>query len=157
MKILSTFILIFAAALSAQVPLKVVLPESDTTKYSYPKHRVAGSTSPDARVFINGAEVKVNALGAFIGMAEIPEGTSQIRFVARAANGDSAVKLMTVIRPKRAEATPRDPLTIEKTMMLPAGNVMHRTTRYCSKGLYEIQGAKKGKKKGRDKSRPTHQ
>ena len=123
MKKFFTILVLISATVSAQVPLKIVLPESDTTKYSYAKHRVAGSTSPDAHVFVNGVEVKVNALGAFIGMADVPEGTSQVRFVARNAAGDSTVKLMTIIRPVRAVSTPRDPITIENRMMLPAENV----------------------------------
>jgi N-acetylmuramoyl-L-alanine amidase len=123
MKKFLTVLVLIAATVSAQVPLKIVLPESDTTKYSYAKHRVAGSTRPDARVFVNGVEVKVNALGAFIGMADVPEGTSQVRFVARNAAGDSTVKFMTIIRPIRAASTPRDPITIENRMMLPAENV----------------------------------
>lgn len=123
MKNVFFLLMLSAAAVSAQVPLKIALPESDTTRYPFAKHRVAGSTSPEARVFVNGNEMKVNALGAFIGMAEVPEGTSLIRFVARAANGDSSVRSMTIIRPHRASATPREPLTIEKNMMLPAENV----------------------------------
>ena len=122
MKKLLSVLALIAATVSAQVPLKIALPESDTTKYSFARHRVAGSTRPDVRVFVNGIEMKVNALGAFIGMADVPEGTSQIRFVARASNGDSTVKTMTMIRSKPAGTTPRDPLTIEKNMMLPSEN-----------------------------------
>jgi N-acetylmuramoyl-L-alanine amidase len=116
-------VLLIATAVSAQVPLKIVLPESDTTRYAYSRHRVGGSTTPGNRVFINGVEAKVNSIGAWIGMADVPEGTSQIRFVAKAPNGDSTVKTMTMIRPLHAQATPRDPVTIESKMMLPAENV----------------------------------
>jgi N-acetylmuramoyl-L-alanine amidase len=123
MKLLLSAVLLIASTLSAQVPLNIALPETDTTHYSASKHRVAGSTRPDVRVFVNGNELKVNSIGAFIGMADVPEGTSQIRFVARASNGDSTVKSMTIIRPKRAVAAPRDPLTIEKSMMLPSENL----------------------------------
>ncbi|MGE5314349.1 MAG: N-acetylmuramoyl-L-alanine amidase family protein, partial [Acidobacteriota bacterium] len=120
MKKLLAVILLCVTAASAQVPLKIILPESDTTRYAYSKHRVAGSTAPGNRVFVNGTEVPVNKIGAWIGMATVPEGTSQIRFTAKAPNGDSTVKMMTIIRPLRPVSTPRDPLTIEKSMMLPA-------------------------------------
>jgi N-acetylmuramoyl-L-alanine amidase len=123
MKTFFTVFFLLTATLSAQIPLKIVLPESDTTRYAFSKHRVAGSTRPDCRVFIDGTEAQVNSIGAFIGMVEVPEGTSQIRFVARDANGDSTVKVMTMIRPARATSTPRDPLTIEKRMMLPSENL----------------------------------
>ena len=53
-KLFSLFVLI-AATVSAQVPLKIALPENDTTHYSFSKHRFAGSTRPDVRVFVNGS------------------------------------------------------------------------------------------------------
>ena len=47
--------------------LKIVLPSRDTVKYSAGKHRIAASTNPTSKAYINYKEVKVYGSGAFVG------------------------------------------------------------------------------------------
>ncbi|HLP17319.1 MAG TPA: N-acetylmuramoyl-L-alanine amidase [Bacteroidota bacterium] len=120
MKIIFAALVLYCSIVSAQVTLKIVLPERDTTRYGFTRHRVAGSTTPGNRMFVNGIESNVNRIGAWIGMVNVPEGTSTVRFVARNPNGDSTVIAKTFIRPLSPAPTPRDPLTIKKSLMLPS-------------------------------------
>ena len=100
--------------------LRVIVPESDTSVTGSPRHRVSASTLPIAKAFINGREVKVYASGAFCGVVNVPVGSSVLRLVVRAINGDSLAKEFLVQRSEPPKTSPRDTVVIDSVMMEPS-------------------------------------
>ncbi|HTR82293.1 MAG TPA: N-acetylmuramoyl-L-alanine amidase [Bacteroidota bacterium] len=100
--------------------LHIVEPETDTTITIASHQRISACTVPSGKAFINGKEVKVYSSGAFCGLVSVPVGTSTLRLVARAANGDSVVKEFLLQRPEPPKTSPRDPLVIDTVMMEPS-------------------------------------
>lgn len=100
--------------------LRVIVPESDTSVTTSPRHRVSASTLPTAKAFINGKEVKVYPSGAFCGVVNIPVGSSVLRLVVRAIGGDSLAKDFLVQRPEPPKTSPRDTVVIDSVMMEPS-------------------------------------
>ncbi len=100
--------------------IRVVEPEKDTTSGVAAKQRISACTSPSAKAFINGKEAKVYSSGAFCGVVSVPVGSSILRLVARAANGDSVVKEFVLLRPDSPKTSPREPLVIDTVMMEPS-------------------------------------
>ncbi len=100
--------------------LRVIVPESDTSVTGSPRHRVSASTLPTAKAFINGREVKVYPSGAFCGVVNVPVGSSVLRLVVRAINGDSLAKEFLVQRPEPPKTSPRDTIVIDSVMMEPS-------------------------------------
>lgn len=100
--------------------LRVILPGSDTNRVFGPRHRIAASTLPTAKAFINGKEVKVYPTGAFVGMmTDMPVGDTPLRIVVRAANGDSLAKEFVFRRPEGMKSSPRDEIVIDEAVLRP--------------------------------------
>lgn len=100
--------------------LRVVIPERDTIRTQASRQRIAASTLPSARAFINGKEARVYPSGAFAGLVTVPLDTSVMRLVVVSATGDSLWKDYVLIRPQPPASSPRDPLVIEPVMMEPS-------------------------------------
>lgn len=99
--------------------LRVVIPEEDTTRIEAGRHRIAASTIPSARAFINGTEVRVYPSGAFVGLIDVPIDTSSLRLLVVSSEGDSLARNYSFIRRRPITTSPRDPVTIETDLMLP--------------------------------------
>ncbi|MGB2868065.1 MAG: N-acetylmuramoyl-L-alanine amidase [Bacteroidota bacterium] len=100
--------------------LRVVVPGDDTVRAVFGRHRIAASTLPNAKAFINGQETKVYASGAFVGMVQVPVGTSPLRLTVKNAMGDSLYKDFVFVRPEPPKTSSKDTVTIEKIMMEPS-------------------------------------
>ena len=100
--------------------LRVIVPESDTSLTTSPRHRVSASTLPTAKAFINGREVKVYPSGAFCGVVNVPVGSSVLHLVVRAISGDSLMRDFLVQRPEPPKTSPRDTVVIDSVMMEPS-------------------------------------
>ncbi|HAP36225.1 MAG TPA: hypothetical protein DCQ28_09890, partial [Bacteroidetes bacterium] len=102
MKSLITVIL-FIVPLIAQTNdslfLKIVLPSRDTVIYNAGRHRIAASTNPTSRAFINYKEVKVYGSGAFIGMHYLTSDTTVLHIAVINSAGDSLFKDVVFIKP----------------------------------------------------------
>lgn len=99
--------------------LRVVIPETDTVRVDAGRHRVAASTLPSARAFINGLESRVYPSGAFVGLAELPVDTSSVRLLVVSTAGDSLWREYAFIRSRPLTSSSRETLTIASEMMLP--------------------------------------
>lgn len=99
--------------------LRVVIPERDTIRSGAPRQRIAASTVPSAKAFINGREAKVYPSGAFVGLVDIAVGTNPLRLVVKTAAGDSLWKDYIVERPEPIKSSPREPVVIDSVMMEP--------------------------------------
>ena len=133
--------------------LRVVLPEKDTIKYNAPKHRIAASTNPTSKAFINDKEVKVYPSGAFISMANVSVGDNVVKIVVQNTDGDSLVRNFVIIRPEGIKTSPKDPITIESAMMQPsedvwlsAGDILEVKMKGSPKQnpLFDIDGVESG-------------
>ncbi len=100
--------------------LRVVLPEADTLEVPFPRHRIAASTSPLARAYINGVETKVYPSGAFVGMVNLSFGENRLQVLAVSQKGDSLMRNFIMFRPEPIKAASKDELTIETIMMEPS-------------------------------------
>jgi N-acetylmuramoyl-L-alanine amidase len=103
--------------------LRVVLPERDTVATFGARYRYAASTSTSAKAFVDGKESKIYPSGAFVGLLNIERDTTLHRLVVYSPTGDSLWKDFVFIRPQPMKNSPRDTLTIETAMMLPAEDV----------------------------------
>jgi N-acetylmuramoyl-L-alanine amidase len=99
--------------------LRVVVPEGDTTRSASPRHRIAGSTNPSAKAFVNGKEVKVYPSGAFISMLNLAVGVTPLHVMVRGAGGDSLVKDFLFIRPDPPKPLPHEPAMIDAQSVEP--------------------------------------
>jgi N-acetylmuramoyl-L-alanine amidase len=79
--------------------LRVVLPERDTLTYSASRHRIAASTNPTSKAFINNKEVKVYPTGAFVGMHQLTADTTILHIAVLGVNGDSLTRDFLFIKP----------------------------------------------------------
>ena len=102
MKSFITFIL-FIFPLIAQTNdslfLKIVLPDRDTMRYNAGRHRIAASTNPTSRAFINYKEVKVYGSGAFVGLHYLTSDTTLLHVAVVNSMGDSLFKDIVFIKP----------------------------------------------------------
>jgi N-acetylmuramoyl-L-alanine amidase len=79
--------------------LRIVLPERDTLTYGASRHRIATSTNPSSRAFINYKEVKVYPTGAFVGLHPVQSDTSVLHIAVFNAQGDSLCRDIIFLRP----------------------------------------------------------
>ncbi len=79
--------------------LRVVLPEKDTVNFPSSRHRIAASTNPNSRAFINYKEVKVYASGAFVGMHQLVSDTTTLHIAVIGPRGDSLTKDILFLKP----------------------------------------------------------
>jgi N-acetylmuramoyl-L-alanine amidase len=79
--------------------LKIVLPDRDTINYNSGRHRVAASTNPTSRAFINYKEVKVYGSGAFVGLHYLTSDTTLLHIAVLNSQGDSLFKDVVFIKP----------------------------------------------------------
>ncbi|MDP1678195.1 MAG: N-acetylmuramoyl-L-alanine amidase [Bacteroidota bacterium] len=79
--------------------MKIVLPDRDTVKYNAGRHRIAASTNPTSRAFINYNEVKVYGSGAFVGLHYLTSDTTQLHIAVLNSMGDSLFKDIVFIKP----------------------------------------------------------
>ena len=100
--------------------LRVVVPGDDTVRAAFGRHRIAASTLPNAKAFINGQETKVYASGAFVGMVQIPVGTTPLHLTVRNVLGDSLYKDFVFVRPEPPKTSSKDTVTIDNIMMEPS-------------------------------------
>jgi N-acetylmuramoyl-L-alanine amidase len=100
--------------------LRVVLPEQDTTRTTFSRYRIAASTLSNARAFINGKETRVYASGAFVGLSNVPIGTSCLHLSVLSPKGDSLSKDFVFVRPDPIKTSPHDTVMIEPIMMEPS-------------------------------------
>jgi N-acetylmuramoyl-L-alanine amidase len=100
--------------------LRVILPEQDTVQVPFPRHRIAASTLPSAKAFINGQETKVYASGAFVGLLPLSYGPNPVRITVRNSAGDSLFKQYVIFRTEPLKTSSHDTLTIDTVMMEPS-------------------------------------
>ncbi len=103
--------------------LRVVLPDQDTVRVPFSRHRIAASTLPSARAFINDAETKVYASGAFVGLVPLTYGPNLLRISVRDSLGDSLSRQFVLWRIEPPKTSPHDTLVIDTVMMEPAQDV----------------------------------
>lgn len=109
--------------------LRIVLPEKDTMYYAAARHRIAASTNPTSRAFINYKEVKVYPTGAFVGLHYLTSDTSILHITVVGTQGDSLTKDFIFIKPV-ATVHPPDEIYIESVsspsdnLWLTAGDIL---------------------------------
>jgi len=117
--------LLFISIMSAQIPpdslfLRVVIPERDTVRSFASRYRIAASTHPTARAFINGKELKVYPSGAFVSLLNVPVGTSLYRMTVLSPRGDSLWREFVVMRPEPPRPLPKEPAMIDVASIEPS-------------------------------------
>lgn len=103
--------------------MRIISPSNDTIRTGSPRIRIAASTLPTARAFINDAETKVYASGAFVGLYTPPRDTAVLRLRVVGPDGDSLSRQFVYLRLKPLGTSPHDTLVIEPAMMLPNDNL----------------------------------
>ena len=100
--------------------LRVVIPNRDTIRTPLGRQRIAASTLPTARAFLNGAEARVYPSGAFVGLVNLGVGSNTLRLTVVSPAGDSLWKEYVVLRSEPPKTFPRDSLGIDSIMMEPS-------------------------------------
>ncbi|MBI3587527.1 MAG: N-acetylmuramoyl-L-alanine amidase, partial [Ignavibacteriales bacterium] len=100
--------------------LRIVIPERDTIRGTSSRYRVAASTLPTAKAFVNGKEVKVYPSGAFVSLLNVAIGSNRLHLMVQSPAGDSLWKDFVVIRPEPPQSLPHDPAVIDETSIEPA-------------------------------------
>lgn len=100
--------------------LRMMIPNRDTLRVPTGRQRIAASTHPHAKAFVNGKELKVYASGAFVALLQFPVGTNPLRIVVQSPAGDSLWRDFVVVRPEPPKLLPREPLTIDAGSIEPA-------------------------------------
>jgi len=100
--------------------LRVVIPGTDTIQTPLGRHRIAASTLPTAKAFINDNEVKVYSSGAFVGLMPLTVGPNPIRITVRTEAGDSLFHDYMFLRSEPPKTSPKDTLTIDSIMVEPS-------------------------------------
>jgi N-acetylmuramoyl-L-alanine amidase len=100
--------------------MRVVIPQLDTVQVPYPRHRIAASTLPSARAFINNEETKVYSSGAFTGLVPLSYGLNSVRISVRNGIGDSVFREYVIIRTGPLKTSSHDTLAIDTVMMEPS-------------------------------------
>jgi len=109
---------------SDTLSLRVVIPDRDTIRTSSPRHRIAASTSPSARAFVNNEEVKVYPSGAFVKLLNLVAGSNPVRFLVRSASGDSLLKDYVIVKPDPPTPLPHEPATIDHASIEPSQDLL---------------------------------
>ena len=100
--------------------LRVVVPGRDTVLTPSSRHRIAASTNPSAKAFINGSEVKVYPSGAFVSLLPLAVGENPVQLLVRSVTGDSLMKQYIFVRSEPPKPLPRDPVTIDTASVEPS-------------------------------------
>lgn len=103
--------------------LRVVIPNRDTIRTPLSRQRIAASTLPGAKAFINDREARVYPSGAFVGLANLAVGSNTLRLTVVSPAGDSLWKEYSVLRSEPPKTFPRDSLGIDSIMMEPSESV----------------------------------
>jgi N-acetylmuramoyl-L-alanine amidase len=109
--------------------LRIVLPERDTLNYAAARYRIAASTIPTAKAYINYKEVKVYPTGAFVGLHYLTADTTVLHVAVVNAAGDSLYRDFVFLKPV-AKVYPADEIYIEsvsspnENMWLTAGDIL---------------------------------
>ena len=121
---ISLLLIVCTVTLAQQKPdsllLRVAIPQQDTVQVPYPRHRIAASTLPSARAFINYRETKVYPSGAFVGLVPLSYGPNVVSITVRNNTGDSLVKQYIIVRTLPLSTSPHDTLMIDSVMMEPS-------------------------------------
>lgn len=102
MKLLYSLLLIVPlyAQTTDSLYLRIVFPEKDTVNnYSASRHRIAASTNPSSKAFINYKEVNVYPTGAFVGLHYLTADTTLLHIAVVSPKGDSLWKDFLFLRP----------------------------------------------------------
>ena len=100
--------------------IRLVVPEDDTITTSSPRYRIAGSTLPIAKAFINYEEVKVYPSGAFVGMMDLAVGKNILHVTSITSSGDSISVEKIFVRTEPLKSFPKEPVAFDKPMMEPS-------------------------------------
>lgn len=103
--------------------LRVQRPDKDTISVSLSRYRVAASTRPEAKAFINGKSTKIYPSGAIVGLVDLKPGINVVRFTVQSLTGDSLWQEFVIQRPELLKTSPSDTLVIEEVMMEPSTNL----------------------------------
>lgn len=131
--------------------LRIVIPEKDTTQYNASRHRIAASTNPSSKAFINYKEAKVYPSGAFVGLHYITSDTNILHISVIGTNGDSLTKDFVFMKPA-AKIYPFDEIYIENIsspsddMWLTAGDILEVRMKGTpgQQPEFEIEGIESG-------------
>lgn len=152
---ITLFILMVVALANSQTSdslfLRVVLPERDTVQYSAARHRIAASTNPANKAFINFKEVKVYPTGAFVGLHYLTADTTILHIAVFNPNGDSLSRDFVFLKPV-AKVYPADEIYIENVsipaedMWLTAGDILEVKMKGSpgQEPLFDIDGVESG-------------
>jgi len=88
------------------IPLNIIIPDSDSTSVALSRHRIAANTHPENRAFINGKEVTVHPSGAFVGLVDLSVGETSAEIRVRTPEGDTRARQLHFYRPDPDAATP---------------------------------------------------
>lgn len=131
--------------------LRIVLPEKDTLQYGAARHRIAASTNPTSRAFINYKEVKVYPSGAFVGLHYLTSDTSILHITVVGTEGDSLTKDFVFIKPV-AKTYPTDEIYIEhvsapsEDLWLTTGDILEVRMKGTpgQQPVFDIEGVESG-------------
>lgn len=100
--------------------LRIVIPDRDTVLTPFARHRIAASTLPSAKAFVNDKEARVYPSGAFVGLLPLVVGPNPFRILVKSEAGDSLFRDFIFLRSEPPKTSPRDTLTIDEIMMEPS-------------------------------------
>jgi len=100
--------------------LRVVLPDRDTVQTPFSRYRIAASTNPSARAFVNDKELRVYPSGAFVALLPLAVGENPVRFLVRSASGDSIVHDCLFVRPEPPKPLTHEPAVIDTASIEPS-------------------------------------
>ena len=103
--------------------LRMMIPDRDTLRVATGRQRIAASTLPNAKAFVNGKELKVYPSGAFVSLLQFPVGTNPLRVVVQSPAGDSLFREFVVVRPEPPKPLPHEPLAIDVASIEPSQNL----------------------------------
>jgi N-acetylmuramoyl-L-alanine amidase len=100
--------------------LRVVLPDQDTIQTTFSRYRIAASTNPSARAFVNDKELRVYPSGAVVALLPLAVGETPLRFVVRSASGDSIFHDYVLVRPELPKPLTHEPAVIDTASIEPS-------------------------------------
>ncbi|MBI3111422.1 MAG: N-acetylmuramoyl-L-alanine amidase [Ignavibacteriales bacterium] len=134
MKLAYAVLLVFPSFVFGQSPtdslvkqdslyLRMIIPDRDTLRVMTGRQRIAASTHPNAKAFVNGKELKVYPSGAFVALLQFPVGANPLRIVVQSPAGDSLWREFVVVRPDPPKPLPHEPLAIDVASIEPSQNL----------------------------------
>lgn len=98
--------------------LRVVIPETTYIQTGV-RQRIAASTLPSARAFINGSPAKVWPTGAFVGIVPVDTGANTLTISVVGPQNDTLTKTFTLFRPTSPQTSPVEPEQFDTIMIEP--------------------------------------